>query len=67
MSNSKENKKLSRTELKAITGGALPVGCRDFCFHTGSHGQQMFGCPEGQECVSYPCSTNPRFFEQSCQ
>lgn len=67
MLNSKENKKLNRAALKTITGGAIARDCQNICTHIGSHGQQMFGCPDGQECVSFPCAANPRFFEQSCQ
>lgn len=68
MLNAKENKKLNRMELKAITGGSgsetarCPKGCFNF-----STGPIATGCDEGQQCTSYICTESPLTFGSRCE
>ncbi|WP_420488415.1 bacteriocin-like protein [Pedobacter steynii] len=46
------NQKLSRNELKKVTGGGIiPPGCSISCTHRLPNGPIQFGCPSYEECV----------------
>lgn len=57
-SNQQGVQRLSRNELKKVTGGARPPGCTFNCSHRIHGGPLMFGCPDSEECVPYTCSDN---------
>lgn len=63
MLNPKENKKISRQELKTIKGGILPIeeGCNYL-----ENGQYIDGCPQGQKCRIKKLSHDPLIFGYTC-
>lgn len=62
MLTSKDNKKLTRTELKAITGGVAPVRCKNDCYFINGH---QVGCPES-DCRPALCSRDPLIYGYNC-
>lgn len=66
MSTLKENKKLSRTELKAIIGGGTEAAkCPIYCDYN-VFDPALSGCPEGKECVTYLCTSTPVKYSARC-
>lgn len=63
MLNLKENKKLSRAELKSLTGGAAAISCDNAC---SINGEESVGCPTGKRCRVYKCSHDPLLFGYKC-
>lgn len=54
-SNLKGAQKLSKNDLKSISGGAGPL-CPTFCFYDEQTGG--FSCGPGMACMSYSCGRN---------
>lgn len=63
MLKSKEDKKLNRAALKAITGGITPIRCKNDCSFV--NGRQV-GCPE-RDCRPVKCSNDhPSVYGYNC-
>lgn len=54
--NGTDLKRLSRNELKKVTGGTRPPGCNFGCSHRIGNGPLRKGCPPYEECITYTCS-----------